>query len=110
MDNNTSERLVVDRGFLRVQFSSNEDPFYRLAVAERLTDGTIGNDTLFLPFQHFVAIQKKIIQSPNGSIRKGKLTIDLDSPVSCGTFSTIQVVLKMDEEDAYVLYTNIFRL
>lgn len=114
----TGPRLVVDRGFLRVQVLHKEDdndsnnatdPQYRLVVALHTNDGSQGLDSLFVSFDNFVAIANKAVRSPNGAVRKGKITIDVASPVSCGTLSSTSIVIKMDLEDAILLYSNVYR-
>lgn len=105
-------RLVVDRGFLRVQRSQSVglDPLHRLAMAVRSTNGSQGSDVLFIPFELFVGVERNVVKSSNGKVRKGKLTFTLASAVSCGSFSTTKIVMKMDVGDSSLLYSNIFKV
>lgn len=109
-----TNRLVVDRGFLRVQRSDTakdgkHDFAFRLVVAARTSNGMEGSDVLFVPFEAFCLVQHVVVCSPNGLVRKGRVTIELASPIACGQFSTMQISFKMDVGDASLLCTNIIQ-
>lgn len=107
-----SRRLLVDRGFVRVQATNNpnREMLYRFAVAERLSSGTQGSDVMFIPFESLVSVEKGVVKSPNGSMRKGKITIILALPVACGSFLASKIVMKMNLDDCSVLYANIYHV